>query len=608
MHVGDNLEGEWTRKPPTFRSFSRCYHGVSIRLEEYGYAVTFLTNPLGACLQGELFPARLILLIIFMVAKNYRESEKVGFAQIPPGIDLYVCPRSDTIITILAKYGFFKGMAALEEDQDSLIGCVVWRRSQSSTNLASKTVAEGKKALVPEQPLKCSGQSVQAMNSPAMEKKVMPSEAEMKESSSDPPSSETAPSCSNSQIASFLHSSTTVQTTASSIPYSCPLVPSQQKTCEGSFLNLLQENMKLAGITPVTENSGEEKAVLVSESWTPVVVQSLGMFGSLPTPAPRPLIPYPNGKNPDPKEEFQLIFSLFLQGIINEKMLQTEIHTKHHTETTRSPSFPRIQINSGGSIDDIDNNDDDDLPEFDFNSACEEQPDAPMTKLTHFPDAAAPPLNKAFSFEAAKAESFEAFQHNRRAKTSPLAGKTSTSNEGFSFLHKFGDKISNKPPSTESFQFKKQATTTLVRNVRICGTTTKTCRNGARRTSTLRNSRRRRRVVLKMHCLRQREHRCGHLYQFVFPISEICSKHLGTDCSAHALPPTHAQVDSRRLPGLHWHLVARILSGLLPEKLNLTGDRRIMPPTTGGADADLNVGSHSFTFFDNNHGHGFLCI
>ncbi|KAK8918246.1 hypothetical protein KSP39_PZI021118 [Platanthera zijinensis] len=505
------------------------------------------------------------------VAKNYRESEKVGFAQIPPGIDLYVCPRSDTIITILAKYGFFKGMAAVEEDQDSLIGCVVWRRSQSSTNLASKTVAEGKKALMPEQPLKCSGQSVQAMNSPAMEKKVMPSEAEMKESSSDPPGSETAPSCSNSLLASFLHSSTTVQTMASSIPYSCPLVPSQQKTCEGSSLNLLQENMKPAGITPVTENSGEEKAVLVSESWTPVVVQSLGMFGSLPAPAPRPLIPVNSSnfqfqtavvqntqsslvcdghggsdsggavKNPAPS--FQAaqralpgppplpaelrrpdlpgppplptelrrsdlpgppplptelrrpafpgpsslpvelrqpalpgppplpvelrqpalpgppplpieILQSFIQskknvpkGIINGKMLQTEIHTKHHMETRRSSSFPRIQINSGGSVDDIDNNDDDDLPEFDFNSACEEQPDAPMSKLTHFPEAA-PPLNKAFSFEAAKAESFEAFQHNRRAKTSPLAGKLSTSNEGFSFLH--------KPPSAESFQFKKQ--------------------------------------------------------------------------------------------------------------------------------------------------------
>ncbi|WOL17155.1 hypothetical protein Cni_G25944 [Canna indica] len=68
------------------------------------------------------------------VANGYKESERVGFAQICPGIDLYVCPRSDTIITILAKFGFFKGMAAVEEDPNSLIGCIVWRRSGQSLN------------------------------------------------------------------------------------------------------------------------------------------------------------------------------------------------------------------------------------------------------------------------------------------------------------------------------------------------------------------------------------------------------------------------------------------------------------------------------------------
>ncbi|XP_043700755.1 uncharacterized protein LOC122651437 isoform X2 [Telopea speciosissima] len=68
------------------------------------------------------------------VAKGYKEVERVGFAQLSQGIDLYVCPRSDTIITILAKYGFFKGMAAVEEDQDSLIGCVVWRRNRTLSN------------------------------------------------------------------------------------------------------------------------------------------------------------------------------------------------------------------------------------------------------------------------------------------------------------------------------------------------------------------------------------------------------------------------------------------------------------------------------------------
>ncbi|XP_057968415.1 uncharacterized protein LOC131157953 [Malania oleifera] len=72
------------------------------------------------------------------VAKKYKEGEKVGFAQLSSGIDLYICPRSDTIITILAKHGFFKGMAAIEDNQDSLIGCVVWRKNRSSNSVAKK--------------------------------------------------------------------------------------------------------------------------------------------------------------------------------------------------------------------------------------------------------------------------------------------------------------------------------------------------------------------------------------------------------------------------------------------------------------------------------------
>lgn len=398
---------------------------------------------------------------------------------------------------------------------------------------------------------------------------------------SDPPGSESAPSSSNSQVASFLQSSTTVQTVTSSIPYSCPLVPAQQKTFEKSSLNMLQQNMKPL----VTEKSGEDKAVLLSESLkqfislqqiTPTrAVQSLGMFGSLPAPGPRPLIPvnssnfqfqpavvqntrssllcdgnagsdsscavknpapsfqaaksalpgpppmpaelrrpelpgpppFPTelrrvdlpgqpplptelrrtdlprppplpaelrrppllgpppfpielrqtaipGPSPSPAELRQPalpgppplpieILQSFIQskknlpnGSINGKMLQAEIHTMNHMVKTGQPSFPRIQKNSSGSIDD------DDLPEFDFNSACEEQPDAPMSRLTHFPAATPPPLHKAFSFEAAKAESFEAFQ-NRRTNTSPLSAKILTSSEGF-VLQKFGDNISEK--------------------------------------------------------------------------------------------------------------------------------------------------------------------
>ncbi|KAM0020633.1 hypothetical protein Hdeb2414_s0025g00669241 [Helianthus debilis subsp. tardiflorus] len=66
------------------------------------------------------------------VAKGYKKSSKVGFAQLLSGIDLYICPRSDPIITILAKYGFFKGMSVINDKPDSMIGCVVWRKNRPS--------------------------------------------------------------------------------------------------------------------------------------------------------------------------------------------------------------------------------------------------------------------------------------------------------------------------------------------------------------------------------------------------------------------------------------------------------------------------------------------
>ncbi|KAL4589823.1 hypothetical protein LXL04_002733 [Taraxacum kok-saghyz] len=64
------------------------------------------------------------------VAKGYMKSSRVGFAQLLSGIDLYICPRSNPIITILAKYGFFKGMSVLDDNHDSMIGCVVWRKNR----------------------------------------------------------------------------------------------------------------------------------------------------------------------------------------------------------------------------------------------------------------------------------------------------------------------------------------------------------------------------------------------------------------------------------------------------------------------------------------------
>ncbi|KAL5216435.1 hypothetical protein ABZP36_007836 [Zizania latifolia] len=71
------------------------------------------------------------------VAENFEVSQKVGFADICDGYSLYVCPRSDAVITILAKCGFFKGMSAVDTNQDSLMGCIVWRRKGSPSTPCS---------------------------------------------------------------------------------------------------------------------------------------------------------------------------------------------------------------------------------------------------------------------------------------------------------------------------------------------------------------------------------------------------------------------------------------------------------------------------------------
>lgn len=69
---------------------------------------------------------------LYQVAKGYKKSSRVGFAHLLSGTDLYICPRSDPIITILAKYGFFKGMSVIDDKPDSMIGCVVWRKNRPS--------------------------------------------------------------------------------------------------------------------------------------------------------------------------------------------------------------------------------------------------------------------------------------------------------------------------------------------------------------------------------------------------------------------------------------------------------------------------------------------
>ncbi|RVW27478.1 hypothetical protein CK203_092019 [Vitis vinifera] len=184
------------------------------------------------------------------VAKGYKERERVGFAHLSPGTDIYVCPRSDAIITILAKYGFFKGMAAVEDNQDSLIGCVVWRRNQIPLNSVVKN-SEGKKCSLSERPLNSPDSSTQPSecSSQVAEKKLS-----LPQPAKDPPALVTGrtslQSSGDNDTKGKITKSTEVQlevgnsqTGADSLPK--PLVPSKSSSTSGLRTRELKKSLEL---------------------------------------------------------------------------------------------------------------------------------------------------------------------------------------------------------------------------------------------------------------------------------------------------------------------------------------------------------------------------
>ncbi|XP_057816894.2 uncharacterized protein LOC131030199 [Cryptomeria japonica] len=72
------------------------------------------------------------------IANSYKQGERVGFAELAVGVDLYVCPPDVTIIHMLAKYGFIKNIDNIIKKQDDLIGCVVWRKNYATSNVQHK--------------------------------------------------------------------------------------------------------------------------------------------------------------------------------------------------------------------------------------------------------------------------------------------------------------------------------------------------------------------------------------------------------------------------------------------------------------------------------------
>ncbi|XP_044334770.1 uncharacterized protein [Triticum aestivum] len=69
------------------------------------------------------------------VAKMLKVNKRIGLATIEDDTCIYVCPGQKEIITVLQKYGFWKGASTVHTNQDSLIGFVVRdRRSPVNTS------------------------------------------------------------------------------------------------------------------------------------------------------------------------------------------------------------------------------------------------------------------------------------------------------------------------------------------------------------------------------------------------------------------------------------------------------------------------------------------
>ncbi|ONK60203.1 uncharacterized protein A4U43_C08F15480 [Asparagus officinalis] len=325
------------------------------------------------------------------VAKGYIQSQKVGFAQICPGLDLYVCPRNDTIITILAKHGFFKGMGAVEDNQDSLIGCVIWRRGHTSSNPVPK-ISEKKETQLPE----TSSSSTQVDNLKNKQEKAL------------------------SPLNATLNSSKGI-ISDSSRPYSSPLIQVQPPAAQKLESNSSQETMIHPDI-PITQavepkelvapvrsratmmlpgaqhqtntqtNDGSQKfrnhnsyvprpelGASISSNFTFIGAQIPTSQNTVQSNAKpelaQPALPRPP---PLPSEVLQRIvqFNSEANKAPTEGMTKAEasfMPTGEPKETDRACEVHH----KPGNLDD-DDDDDGDLPEFDFASACG-VPKAPMS-------------------------------------------------------------------------------------------------------------------------------------------------------------------------------------------------------------------------------------
>lgn len=71
------------------------------------------------------------------VADSYKQGERVGYAEPAPGVELYLCPTDVITMKVLNKYVSHEDFENINE-QNGLIGCVVWRRNNVTSNIMHK--------------------------------------------------------------------------------------------------------------------------------------------------------------------------------------------------------------------------------------------------------------------------------------------------------------------------------------------------------------------------------------------------------------------------------------------------------------------------------------
>eukprot|EP00268_Persea_americana_P039833 TRINITY_DN3948_c0_g1_i3.p1 TRINITY_DN3948_c0_g1~~TRINITY_DN3948_c0_g1_i3.p1 ORF type:complete len:1041 (-),score=220.72 TRINITY_DN3948_c0_g1_i3:669-3791(-) len=249
------------------------------------------------------------------VAKGYSEGDKVGFAQPAPGIDIYICPRSDTIITILAKYGFFKGMAAVEDNKNSLIGCVVWRKNRTSSNSVSKS-SEKMKFLMSEQQMDSASDST--ISRPVEISSPLPNATEPEENGAVPLKTQSAGN-------------------------STPLVSDMRSPSVGESMS-----------TQITDSQAGNNPDKVDDFH---VIDVSPKLMTTPDNAPFASVALPTASKPYSKSLLQPLRS----------SLKSEIPSINVAEPKKiDPHMELLEPHQQRSASPVD----DDLPEFDFSTAC----------------------------------------------------------------------------------------------------------------------------------------------------------------------------------------------------------------------------------------------